>query len=137
MTTRALLVWMALLTVAIINGAVREAWLVPGAGSLGAHQISTLLLSAAILLLAVLTIPWMAPATRPQALLIGAGWLVMTLTFEFLAGHYAFGKSWPVLLADYDIARGRIWILVLITTGLAPLIAASWRGLLPPADRSR
>ena len=132
MTRRAAIVWVALLVVAIVNGALRETWILPRAGDHAGHQISTLLLSAAILLVTLLAIGWIGPEAMGQALLIGAGWVTLTLAFEFLAGHYALGKPWPELFADYDVLRGRIWVLVLITTGLAPLIAASWRGLLSP-----
>ena len=61
---------------------------------------------------------------------IGAGWVVLTLAFEFLAGHYLFANSWERLLADYNVAQGRIWILVLITTLLAPVVV--YRLRLPP-----
>ena len=47
---------------------------------------------------------------------------MLTLAFEFLAGHYLFGNSWERLLADYDVARGRIWPLVLIVTFVTPLL---------------
>jgi hypothetical protein len=49
----------------------------------------------------------------------------MTLGFEFLAGHYLFGKPWPVLVADYNLLRGRVWLFVPLVTLLAPLWA--WR----------
>jgi hypothetical protein len=50
-------------------------------------------------------------------------WLLLTLAFEFLAGHSLFGKPWDMLLADYDVVRGRIWVLVLMSTLLAPMWA--------------
>jgi hypothetical protein len=31
-----------------------------------------------------------------------------------------FGKAWNELTQDYDVSRGRIWILVLLTTAVAP-----------------
>jgi hypothetical protein len=43
--------------------------------------------------------------------------------FELLAGHYVFGNSWEKLLADYNLFRGRIWVLVLIVILFAPLWA--------------
>ena len=43
--------------------------------------------------------------------------------FEFLAGHYVFGNSWERLIADYNVFRGRIWILVLAANIFAPLSA--------------
>jgi hypothetical protein len=54
-----------------------------------------------------------------------AVWLLLTVAFEFLAGHYLFGHAWDRLLADYNLAGGRIWVLVLATTMFAPL-AARW-----------
>jgi hypothetical protein len=59
-------------------------------------------------------------------MLIGAVWLALTLAFEFLAGHYLFGSSWERLLADYDLLRGRVWILVLLATLFAPAWGFGW-----------
>jgi len=49
-------------------------------------------------------------------------WVFFTVGFEFLAGHYVFEKAWETLLADYNLAQGRVWILVLVTCLLAPTI---------------
>ena len=65
-------------------------------------------------------LPWIAPKNNKQAWLIGFFWLTLTLCFEFLAGHYLFGAPREVLLADYNIFQGRIWIAVLLTLLLAP-----------------
>ena len=54
---------------------------------------------------------------------IGPLWLVMTLAFEFVGGHYLFGTSWEALLADYNIFAGRLWIIVLIATWIAPAVS--------------
>lgn len=129
MAGRALAVWVALLGVAIANGAFREVWLIPRVGDRTGHQISTVLLATAIVLVTLMAVRWLAPATTAQVLGIGAGWVVMTLAFEFLVGHYVGGTPWQDLLADYDVLHGRIWILVLAATGAAPWIAASIRGL--------
>jgi hypothetical protein len=75
-----------------------------------------------VLLLARLTISWISPTSAREALLIGVEWVVVTLAFEFLAGHYLFGNSWDRLLADYNVLRGRIWPLVPLTVLLAPLM---------------
>ena len=119
---RALVIWFAMLGTAVANGAVREALLIPKLGERAAHVVSTITLSAAILLIAKLTIGWIGPATRGQALTIGLVWVTLTLCFEFVGGHYVFGHAWSRLLADYNIAAGRIWILILITTAVAPVI---------------
>ena len=120
MLARSIAIWCVLLVIASINGAVREVLLIPRAGELVGRIISTLLLSSFIAILAWLTILWIAPGTSGEAWFVGVVWVLLTLAFEFVAGHYLFHNSWSSLLADYNILRGRIWILVLITTLLAP-----------------
>ena len=130
MLTRALLVWIALLVAVIANGAVREFALVPRTGEAAGHVLSTLTLCAAILVLSWLTIGWIRPLSARDAWTIGAFWLSLTLGFELLAGHYVFGHPWHRLLADYNVVGGRVWILVLVTTAVAPAVTAAARGLL-------
>jgi hypothetical protein len=48
----------------------------------------------------------------------------LTILFEFVFGHYILGNSWEVLLADYRIWQGRLWMLVLICEAIAPVIMA-------------
>jgi hypothetical protein len=67
--------------------------------------------------------PWIGPRQSADAWSVGALWLVLTLGFEFLVGHYVFRNSWEKLLADYNILQGRIWVLVPIITLLAPRLA--------------
>ena len=124
MWTRAIVVWFGLLVLAFANGAVREVTLVPALGDNIAHAISSVTLSTAIAVLAWMTIGWIAPASSGAAWQVGLLWLALTLAFEFLAGHYVFGNPWSRLLADYDVLRGRIWIVVLLTTLCAPYAMA-------------
>jgi hypothetical protein len=76
-----------------------------------------------------LFIRWIRPANSGEAIGTGVLWLVLTLMFEFIAGHYLFGNPWEKLLADYDIFRGRIWIVVLIVTVFAPIWMARLRSV--------
>lgn len=57
---------------------------------------------------------------------MGAIWLVLTLAFEFGFGRLVAKRSWQVLLEDYNILKGRIWILVLATTLLGPYLVGSF-----------
>jgi hypothetical protein len=125
---RALLTWLLLCVVAVANGTVRQFLLVPRVGAYTGHVISTLSLSLLILFIAWLSIRWIAPATSRQAWAVGALWLGATIAFEFLAGHYLFGNPWSKLLADYDVRQGRVWLLVLAATAVAPRWAAGARG---------
>ncbi len=58
-------------------------------------------------------------------ILIGVLWLVMTVAFEFGFFHFVMGKLWEAMLADYNVLRGRIWVLVLATVLLGPIIVGT------------
>jgi len=130
MHLRSTVVWFLLLFLAVMNGGLRNTVLTPRLGEFGGHITSTILLCAAMLVVTWLTIGWIRPATSSDALVIGGGWVLMTIAFEFLAGHYVLGGPWDRLLADYDLFGGRIWLLVLATSAFAPLIIARSRNLL-------
>ena len=52
---------------------------------------------------------------------------MLTLAVEFLAGHFLFRNTWERLLADYNLAQGRVWILVLVTTLVTPVLVHAAR----------
>jgi hypothetical protein len=132
MILRAFAVWVLLVALAVVNGTFRAAVLIPRLGERTGHVISTVMLSDLIFLVTLLTIGWIGPATLADAALVGTGWLGLTVAFEFGAGHYLFDQPWERLLADYNISKGRIWILVLIATAASPALAAMARGLFRP-----
>jgi len=123
MITRTLVVWFALLALAIANGGFREAVLVPRLGLGMARAVSSVMLSLLIVGVGWGVTRWIGPATLQDAWAIGAVWVALTLCFEFLGGHFLFGKPWPELLADYNLFAGRIWVLVLVATLMTPAIA--------------
>ena len=106
MILRALVIWFAVLALANLNGALREMWLIPRIGAHAGRVISTLLLCSLVLLVTWLTIGWIRPKTGGEAVRVGGLWLILTLAFEFLVGHYVFRKPWSVLLEDYDAEPG-------------------------------
>ena len=57
-----------------------------------------------------------------QALIIGFNWLILTVIFEFLFGHYVMGHTWERLLQDYNIFKGRLWSLVLMWNLIMPYV---------------
>lgn len=124
---RASVIWLGILVLAIGNGALRELLISSHTGPQIGEVLSTVLLCLLIMAVAWLAIPWIAPGTRGRALAAGGWWLMLTLAFEFLAGHYLFGDSWQELLAAYNILRGRLWLLVPIVTLFAPVWAQSLR----------
>jgi hypothetical protein len=126
---RALLIWFGLLALAVANGGFRETVLIPRLGPEVGRVASTIMLCAAVFIATYLTVRWIHPLNRRDAFLIGFAWLALTLVFEFGFGRVR-GKPWTELLADYNVLKGRIWVLVLVTTAMAPFLAARARGLL-------
>ena len=116
-----------LLVFAVLNGVLRETVIAPWMDDEAAHAVSTVILCVAVFAVALLTMRWIGPNGRRDAVLVGAVWLVLTIAFEVFAGHFLFGASWETLLGDYNILRGRIWMLVLVTNLLAPVWAYSRR----------
>jgi len=123
MLLRAVAIWFVLLIIAVLNGAVREALIIPRVGRAGGHVISTVMLSTAIMFAAWTSSLWIGARSPADAFMVGSTWLALTVAFEFVAGHYLFRKPWEELFADYNIVEGRIWIVVLLATLLAPVWA--------------
>ena len=128
MVTRTVLIWFVLLIIAILNGGFREGVLVGKMGRGLAQAVSTVVLSLLILALGWTSVPWIGPQTLQDAWTIGVIWVALTLAFEFLGGHFLFGKPWQELLADYNLFAGRIWVMVLIVTLMTPIIAFTKQG---------
>jgi hypothetical protein len=123
MLLRALTVWVGLVVLAILNAGLREGVWTPRIGAQAGHVLSTVLLCALIGLVTFLTLGWLRPQSLKEAMIIGACWTALTLAFEFLAGHYLFGNPWEKILADYNVFRGRVWVMVPLTTMLSPWLA--------------
>ena len=121
---RAFVVWLLLLLLAVMNGAFREAFLNRAFGVQAAHVAGTVLLAVLVVILALLSRGWIGARNERDAFLVGVLWTVLVLAFEFLAGHFLFGRSWQYLLADYDLLAGRVWVAVPIVPLFAPLCIA-------------
>ena len=123
--------WVAMLAAMSVNGLLREAVLVPHLGETHAGQVSSLLGVCIVASLAGVFVRRLPdPAAAPLAR-VGLLWGALTLAFEFGSGLVS-GLSWAEMLADYDLAAGRLWPLVLATTVLAPgLWGIAVRGAAP------
>jgi len=112
--------WLGLVVVAIMNGALREKGYGRFMSELAAHQSSTII---GLLLFGVyvwmLTRTWTI-ASSGQAFAIGGIWLALTIGFECIFGHHVMGHPWRQLLHDYNLLKGRLWVLLLIWTAIAP-----------------
>ena len=117
---RAALVWMLIMLAETGHGLVREVFIAPALGALRARQLGVLVGCVLIFVIAWVTARWMKANTRRQQFMVGAFWVLLTLTFEFALGR-ATGASWSSILSDYNPAHGGFMLL-----GLAFLFITPW-----------
>ncbi len=114
--------WFGLVVLAIVNGTIRAKGYGSLMSELSAHQLSTVMgLGLFGVYVWILTGVWRIESSR-QALAIGGIWLILTIVFEFFFGHYVVGHPWTRLFHDYNLLRGRLWLLVLLWTAVAPYV---------------
>ena len=115
-----LLAWFGMLVLAILNGGLRDLLYGPLISELAAHQLSTVVL---LLLFTgyfrLLMARWPLHSTG-EAWAIGLFWLVMTIAFETLTVRVIQDQPWERVLTDYNLAAGRLWLLVPLWTIIGP-----------------
>lgn len=118
---RYFLYWFPMLLLAIGNGTVRDLWYKKPMGELAAHQLSTVILMILLGIYMWLIMVKFPPQSVKYAIAIGLFWALLTLIFEFGFGLLR-GHSWSVLLIDYHVLKGRIWILIPVWISLFPYL---------------
>ena len=124
---KALAIWAGIVVLAVLNGGLREAILIPKLGTAAGLILSGVLLSALIFVVAYLSLPWLGARRSGELAGVGLGWLGLTLIFEFALGLLQ-GKSWQVMLDAYTFKGGNTWPVVLVVTALAPYLSAKLGG---------
>jgi len=108
---------------AIINGVIRNKFYAPKIGEYPAHVISTIIAICFVVVGTYLLLRFMRiDYSNIDLLLIGGFWVILTVLFEFVFGHYVVGNPWEKLLADYNILKGRLWSLFLLTELISPIL---------------
>ncbi len=120
-------VWLLFMVLAILNGMLRVKVLSPLLGRTPALMLSGILLAAVIFLATYLLVPKFKVSHSKQYWMIGALWVLFTLAFEFLFGHYVIGESWRSLLSAYNVATGNLWLLVVFSILFSPYFASRLR----------
>ena len=128
MTTRgclySIIMWFVLAVLAIINGSIREFGLKKFIGEPLAHHISVITGIGIIFIATLIFFKIFRSLFKlKDAVLIGVSWLILTVAFEFVFGHFVRGLSIQELLKQYDIFGGELWILMLIAIALSPWAA--------------
>ena len=116
-------VWVIFGILAIINGNIRKKFYAAKVGEYPGHVISTIIAICFVVVGTYLFLRFMKIDYNSIALLlIGGFWVILTVLFEFVFGHYVLGNPWQKLLADYNILKGRLWSLFLLTELISPLL---------------
>jgi len=111
-----------------VNGVLREATFAKVLSPRAAHPASGATAIAAFAgYFSILQRRWPIPTTR-GALTIGAWWVGLTVAFEFGFGRAVAKQSWQELLADYNLAEGRTWPLVLAWVAFGPAVIRELQG---------
>jgi len=116
-------IWLILAVSAIVVATFRVGVLLPQFGEQTAHQLGTILYLIVQFIIIYLFIRKIRIKDVKTLLGIGIFWVVITIIFEFVFGHYVMGHPWQKLFADYNLFNGRLWVLVLINNIVAPLIS--------------
>jgi hypothetical protein len=116
-------IWSLFVIFSLFNSIIRYIFLEPFLGEYPGHIISVCCLAAFVLIVTYFFIRntrfhW--PAV--DLFLVGFMWVIISIVFEFGFGHYVMGDTWAWMIANYDVARGRLWVLILVCELLAPAI---------------
>ncbi|ULQ61019.1 hypothetical protein K7I13_07140 [Brucepastera parasyntrophica] len=123
MIKKSLLIWLSIIPLAIINGALRQLVIEPLIGIKYANPISGLILCCLIFIVSFIFIPKLGKGTSKTYLYIGLLWIVLTITFETVL-DLVMGNTITEIISAYNITTGNLWLMVVIFIGFAPWIAA-------------
>ena len=129
--------WLGGVPIAILNAFARERIYGPYMSELTAHQVSTV---TGILLIFgyfwLLNSRWPLDSMK-QAQTIGVTWLMLTIVFEFLFGHYVMGNPWSRLFHDYNLMEGRVWVFFLLNLFVSPIVIYKLGGKSESGNKTR
>ena len=92
-----------------------------------AKQVSSILLMILLFLYTGIIFSKLHIQTLKTAFLTGLGWVLLTVAFEFLLGNVILHLNINLILQEYNLPAGNLWILVLIAIGLFPFLHLRFR----------
>lgn len=114
----AILIWIMIIPIAILNGGFREYVLV----KLGimARPLSGIILSVCIFAVAYLLVPKIKNCVKRDYIIFGVIWFILTNLFDLVA-YIKDGGGFVDLLQSYNILTGNTWLIVVLTALFAPV----------------
>ena len=133
---KAVWVWFGFLVLAALNGLLRESLYIPQWGEFWGRVAGTCIL---VLAMAVVTVVFLRRQThvltRVRLVEIGVLWLGLSLFLEFAVLRWVMEASWEMILMPYDVAVGRLRVLVRLTELFGPILLGG--RVLARLERSR
>jgi hypothetical protein len=124
--TRLLRAWLIVLPAMIANGVLRELVIKRFVGSTAAEILSVALGIALIVVMTRYLLRPLAGRSARELARASITLVALTVAFEFLFGHYAEGKTWAELVANYAIWNGRLWPIALAVLAFMPFLWGRW-----------
>lgn len=118
--TKYVLAWIPMLVIAVANGALRQLIFSKVMSEPHAHQLSTLIGSVIMGVYIWLVVDIWPPSSGLHALIVGFIWLGLTVSFEFFMGSVLQNRPLTLLLDQYNLLAGRVWVLFLVWVTIAP-----------------
>ncbi len=122
-------IWFVIVLAAIMNGTLREKTLAPIIGSNLALPLSGVSLAIIVFVVSLIFVPFIGAPEPKVYIAIGFFWVVLTLLFELIFGHFVAGRSWKDIMQVSNVKKGDLFLLVLCVTAVSPWFSAKVRGL--------
>ncbi|MCL2327694.1 MAG: hypothetical protein FWC39_04180 [Bacteroidetes bacterium] len=129
MIKKSLLIWLSIIPLAILNGALRQEILSPWLGESIARPLSGVILCLLIFIVSWIFIPRIGKGDQKTYWKIGVVWIASTIVFETILG-LAMGNTCAELIQAYDITTGNIWLLVVLFIGVVPWLVVKRKKLI-------
>lgn len=116
-------VWFCIIPLAILNGGFREYVLDNYFSQKVSLSISGIILIVLIYIIAKLLLHRIVVLTKNECYITGCIWMMLTIVFEFILG-ISNGISIYGLIRAYNPMTGNLWVFVVLSTFLAPIISS-------------
>jgi len=126
---KAVLIWLLITPLAILNGGLRDFVVEPLLGSI-ALPLSAVLLSIMVFVMAYFLIPKIGRCTAIEYMLIGVVWFILTNAFDLVMIVFIENGSITDFFKMFDITTGNLWSVVVLVCLLSPILVAKMRKLL-------
>jgi hypothetical protein len=115
-----LLFWLPMPVIGTLNGLFRGFVLMQFMSEFYAKQISSVILVILLFFYTAFIFGRLGISSLKDSLLTGLLWVMLTISFELLLGYVVLQQDINVMLREYNLLKGNLWLLVLVAIMLLP-----------------